>query len=68
MPRRYPEDGKTVPQRAGELKEYKNLCRGTKPTLISAYESNGSFIDKAKCVNISLGSTAEMICNNVVSC
>lgn len=27
-PRRYPEDGKTVMQWAGELKEYKNLCKG----------------------------------------
>jgi len=35
----YPEDGKTMLQRAGELKEYKNLCKGNKPTLTTAFES-----------------------------
>lgn len=64
-PRRYHEDDKTILQRAQELKEYKNLCKGTKPTLISAFESHDSLTDKAKCVNISLGSTAELIKSNV---
>lgn len=43
---------------------YQNLGKGTKPTLIPASESNASLIAKAKCVNISLGSTNEMIKNN----
>jgi len=61
----YPEDGKTVLQRAGELKENKNLCKGNKPTLTTAFESKESFIAKANCVNISLGANAEMINSNV---
>jgi hypothetical protein len=64
-PRRYPEDGKTMMQRVGELKEYKNLCKGTKPNLSYASESNEMFIAKSKCVNISLGSNTEMIDSNV---
>lgn len=63
--RRYPEDGKTVMQRACELKEYKNLCKGTKPSLSIALESHKTFIEKSNCVDISLGSDIEMIVNNV---
>jgi hypothetical protein len=63
-PRRFPEDGKTTLQRAVELKEYKNLCKGTKPSLSVALESNKTFIEKANCVNISLGANDEMIVNN----
>lgn len=63
-PRRYPEDGKTILQRAQELKEYKNLEKGNKPSLSVALESNKIFIEKAACVNISLGVNDEMIANN----
>lgn len=52
-PRRYLEDGKTIMQRAGELKAYKNLCTGNNPSLSVALESNKTFIEKANCVNIS---------------
>jgi exonuclease III len=51
--------------RAQELKEYKNLCKGNKPTPINASESTESFIAKANCVNISLGTNTEMINSNV---
>lgn len=54
-PRRHPKDGKTMMQRVVELKEYKNLCKGTKPSLLIASESNESFIAKSRCVDISLG-------------
>jgi hypothetical protein len=64
-PRRYPKDGKTMMLRAQELKEYKNLCKGNKPTPINASESTESFIAKANCVNISLGTNTEMINSNV---
>jgi hypothetical protein len=47
-PRRYPEDGKTNIQWAGELKEYKNLCKGNMPSLSVALESNKTFIKKNK--------------------
>jgi len=60
-PRRFPEDGKTVMQRAEELKEYKNLCKGTKPSMLTAFGSNKSYIDISSCVNVSLGSTEELI-------
>lgn len=64
-PRRHSKDGKTMMQRAQELKDYKNLGRGTKPSLIITSESNDSLIAKAKCVNISLGSDDNMIANNI---
>jgi hypothetical protein len=52
-------------QRAGELKKYKNLCKGTNPSLSLASESNESFIAKSKCVDISMGDCADMITSNV---
>jgi hypothetical protein len=64
-PRRHPEDGKTMMQRAVELKEYKNLCKGTKPSLIIASESNESFIAKSGCVDISLGYNDAMVDSNM---
>lgn len=64
-PRRYPEDGKTMMQRAQELKEYKNLCKGTKPALIITFESNDTIVSKSKYVNISLGYDDNMIVSNV---
>lgn len=62
--RRFMEDGKTVLQRAMELKEYKNL-QGNKPNLASASESNKKFIDMSSCVNISLGTSEKMIIDNL---
>lgn len=64
-PRRHVEDGMTMLQRAQELKEYKNLCTGNKPSLIITSENNNSFIAKSKCVNISLGCDDNMIAKNV---
>ena len=52
-------------QRAGKFKEYKNLCKGTKPSLSLASESNESFIAKSKCVDISMGDCVDMITSNV---
>ena len=91
-PRRFPEDGKTVLQRAKELKkkgvpsaessrsvrglgkgkakelkEQKNLCKGTITTHSFASESNSSLADKANCVNISLGENNEAV-NRVIDC
>ena len=67
-PRRYPEDGKTVMQKAQEYRTYVNLSQGTKPYTSSSItlESNTSLIDKAKCVYINLGSDEVMINQNVV--
>jgi hypothetical protein len=64
-PRRYPEDGKTMMQMAQELKEYKNLGKGTKPTLIITSKSNDILVAKLKCVNISLGYDDNMTASNV---
>jgi len=67
-PRRFPEDGKTMMQKAQEYKSYLNLSQGTKPSCSSvsfAFESNSSLIDKANCVDIMLGSDTSMINHNV---
>lgn len=64
-PRRHPKDGKTIAQRAEELKIYKNLCNGTKPSLIITSESNDNLIANAKCVNISLGTDDNMVASNI---
>lgn len=66
-PRRYPEDGKTVMQKAQEYKNFVNLCQGTKPysSFSITLESNSSLIDKASCVDINLGSDEIMINHNV---
>jgi hypothetical protein len=48
-------------QRAVELKEYKNLCKGAKPYLLIASKSNESFIAKSRCVDISLGCNDAMV-------
>jgi len=66
-PRRFPEDGKTVLQRAKELKEQKNLCKGTITTHSFASESNSSLVDKGSCVNVSLGENNEAV-NRVIDC
>jgi hypothetical protein len=63
-PRRHPEEGKTMLQRAMELKEYQR-GKGTKPILLTTSESSECFITKANCVNMSLGSNPEMVNNNV---
>jgi hypothetical protein len=63
-PRRYPEDGKTVMQRAQELKAFKNLSQGTKHSSF-AFESNTSLNNKAVSVNISLGDDNSMINHNI---
>lgn len=63
-PRRHPVDGKTMLQRAMELKEYQR-GKGTKPILLTTYESSECFITKANYVNMSLGSNPEMVNNNV---
>lgn len=64
-PRRFPEDGKIVMQRAGELKEYKNLCRGMKPSLLIASRRNEVIIAKSNCADISLGCNDAMVVSNV---
>lgn len=50
--------------RATELKEYKNLCRGKKPSILVTSESNKFCIDISRCVNISLGSNEDVINHN----
>jgi hypothetical protein len=52
-------------QRAVELKEYKNMCKGAKPYLLIASKSNESFIAKSRCVDISLGCNDAMVDSNV---
>lgn len=52
-------------QRAMELKQDKNLCKGTISSMNTTSESSDSFITRAKAVNISLGANSEMINNNV---
>lgn len=64
-PRRHPEEGKTMLQRAQELKDYKNMGRGTKPSLITTSKSNDFLIAKTKCVSNSLGCDVNMIASNI---
>ena len=60
-PRRVPEDGKTVMQRAQELKKVKNLEKGKNYSSSFAFESNSSLNDKALNVGIELGSDSQSI-------
>jgi len=60
-PRRVPEDGKTIMQRAQELKKVKNLEKGKNYSSSFAFESNSSLNDKALNVGIELGSDSQSI-------
>jgi hypothetical protein len=53
-PRRVPDDGHTVLQKAQGLKAIRNLEKG-KTTKSFAFESNSELLRKAQCVNINLG-------------
>jgi hypothetical protein len=55
-PRRGPEDGKTVMQRAQELKKEKNLEKGNNYSASFAFKSNCSLNNSALSVGIELGS------------
>jgi len=57
-PRRVPEDGRTIMQRAQDLKEAKNTMKGMTKKTSFAFESNEVLLEKAKSVNISFGSDA----------
>jgi hypothetical protein len=54
-PRRHPEDGRTVMEKAQDLKKAKNLETGTKYKSSFAFESTKNLLKKANSVNISLG-------------
>jgi len=54
-PRRVLDDGKTVLQRAQELKKVRNLEKGSKYSSSFAFASNTSLNDKACTVGIELG-------------
>lgn len=54
-PRRHEDDGKTVLQKAQELKKYKNLEKGNYNKSFAS-ESNTSLLNKAQCVNLVIGS------------
>ena len=60
-PRRVPEDGRTVMQRAQDLKEAKNIVKGMTKKSSFAFESNEVLLEKAKSVNISFGSDAKIV-------
>ena len=68
-PRRYPEDGKTMMQKAQEYKSYLNLSRGTKPYNLkhvntsSTLESN--LISLTARVDIVLGDNNNVIKHNI---
>jgi len=53
-PRRGQEDGRTMLQKAQDLKKVKNLETGIPPTSL-AFQSNATLLHKAQCVNISFG-------------
>jgi hypothetical protein len=61
-PRRYPEDGCTMLEKAQELKKVKNLETGTKHKSSFAFESSTSLPEKANIANISLGTNT---CNQL---
>jgi len=54
-PRRGHEDGRTMLEKAQDLKKVKNLEKGTYPKNSFASENNIALLNKARCVNISLG-------------
>jgi hypothetical protein len=54
-PRRVPEDGRSMMEKAQDLKKAKNLEKGTYTKYSFAYEDNAALLNKASCVNISLG-------------
>lgn len=54
-PRRYPEDGRTIMEKAQDLKKIKNLEKGKYLKKSFASEDNATLLNKASCVNITLG-------------
>jgi hypothetical protein len=64
-PRRVPDDGKYVLQRAQELKQVKNLEKGTRHSSSLAFASNTSLNIKAHTVGIELGMD-DLAINNTI--
>lgn len=58
-PRRGHEDGRTMLQKAQDLKATQNLEKGRPPKSF-AFESNTILLCKAQCVNINLGNNTEI--------
>jgi len=54
-PRRVAEDGRTMLEKAQDLKRMKNLEKGNYLKNSFAYEDNAVLLSKARCVNVSLG-------------
>ena len=64
-PRRYPEDGKTVTQRAAEYTKYLNLETDNKPGKSFASLTNSLLDEVASKVNLKMGSDTHMVSNNI---
>lgn len=64
-PRRHPEDGKTVAQRAQEIRAAKDYGQGTKMLPSNASKSSSLLLEKINCVHISLGVDKDMINDNL---
>lgn len=59
-PRRHAEDGRTMIEKAQELKKIKNLEKGKKQISSFAFESNANLLKVTNAVNISLGINTDM--------
>lgn len=55
-PRRVPEDGRTMLERAQDLKEKRNYMKGTLPKTSFAFKSNDELLQTTLAVNISFSS------------
>lgn len=64
-PRRHSEDGKTMMQKAQELRAAKDYGKGNKNKQTLASESNSSLLNMMECVKISLGKDESMVNHNL---
>ena len=60
-PRRVPEDGRTIMQRAQDLKENRNTIKGMTQKTSFAFESNEVLLKKAESVNLSFGNDTKKV-------
>lgn len=66
-PRRLPEDGRTMLQKAQDLKKAKNANQGRFLKTSFAFESNESLLQKAGSINISFGDNLQIVNNKLDS-
>lgn len=65
--RRFPEDGRTMLQKAQDLKEKKDACLGKNIKTSFAFKSNSDLLQKANSVNISFGCNPDSVHSKIDS-